>query len=243
MSEFLAVPRERIQVVRPGVEPDTYRPSGPRVRAPFRIGFLSRVSPAKGLDILVEAFILLSKNRPGKDAVLSVAGDAAGSNSGFLDRLRERIASAGLTERFEYLGEIGLEEKVRFLRSLSVFCLPSRYAEQRAMACLEAMAAGVPAIVPKLGLFPELIGLTGGGLLAPFDRAQGALSGVERAPVGDAAAFADALGSLMDDPDRADRMGRAASEGVARHFSAEGMTVQTLAIYEEALRARAKSGS
>ena len=62
MSEFLAVPRERIQVVRPGVEALRYRPAGGRVRAPFRIGFLSRVSPAKGLDILVEAFILLARS-------------------------------------------------------------------------------------------------------------------------------------------------------------------------------------
>jgi len=158
--------------------------------------------------------------------MLSVAGEVTGPNSRFLGRLRERIASAGLTDRFEYLGEIGLEEKVRFLRSLSVFCLPSRYAEQRAMACLEAMAAGVPAVVPRLGLFPELIGLTGGGLLAPAE---------------DAAAFADALAALLDDPDRADRMGRAASEGIARHFSAEAMTSRTLAIYEEALKAQAKA--
>jgi len=226
MSEFLAVPRGRIQVVRPGVESATYRPAGGRVREPFRIGFLSRVSPAKGLDILVEAFILLAQRRPGKDMALSVAGEVIGSNSRFLARLRERIAAAGLTERFEYLGEVGLAEKVRFLQSLSVFCLPSRYAEQRAMACLEAMAAGVPAVVPRLGLFPELIGLTGGGVLAPVE---------------DAGAFADALASLMDDPDRADRMGRAASEGVARHFSAEAMTARTLAIYEDALKAQSRS--
>jgi glycosyltransferase involved in cell wall biosynthesis len=226
MSEFLAVPRERIEVVRPGVEALRYRPAGGRVRAPFRIGFLSRVSPAKGLDILVEAFILLEKRRPGKDMVLSVAGEVSRSNSRFLARLRERIASAGLTERFEYHGEVGLEEKVRFLRSLSVFCLPSRYAEQRAMACLEAMAAGVPAVAPRLGLFPELIGLTGGGLLTPVE---------------DPAAVAEALAALMDDPDRADQMGRAAAEGVARHFSSEAMTARTLAIYEDALKAQSKS--
>jgi glycosyltransferase involved in cell wall biosynthesis len=158
--------------------------------------------------------------------VLSVAGDAAGSNSRFLQNLRERIASAGLAERFEYLGEVGLEEKARFLRSLSVFCLPSRYAEQRAMACLEAMAAGVPAVVPRLGLFSELIQLTEGGILVPVE---------------DPATVAAALASLMDDPDRADRMGRAASEGVARQFSVEAMTSETLAVYEEALNAQSKS--
>ena len=71
---------------------------------------------------------------------------------------------------------------MRFLQSLSVFCLPSRYAEQRAMACLEAMAAGVPVVAPRLGLFPELIGLTGGGLLVPVE---------DPAAVAEALAFAD----------------------------------------------------
>ena len=87
------------------------------------------------------------------------------------------------------------------------------------MACLEAMAAGVPVVVPKLGLFPELIALTGGGVLVPVE---------------DPAAVAAALAGLMDDPDAADRMGRSAAEGVARYFSAQAMTEQTLAIYERA---------
>ena len=82
------------------------------------------------------------------------------------------------------------------------------------------MAAGVPVVVPKLGLFPELIELTGGGVLLPT---------VEPATV------AAALAELMDDPDRADVMGRRAAAGVARHFSAEKMAEQTLKAYERAL--------
>ncbi len=115
-----------------------------------------------------------------------------------------------------------LAGKAALLQSLSVFCLPSRNAERRAMACLEAMAAGVPAVVPSLGLFPELVELTGGGLLVPAE---------------DADAVAHALAGLMDDPDGADRMGRAAAEGVAAHFSAEMMTDRTLRAYERALAA------
>ena len=218
MSDFLSVPRERVRVVRSGIELEPYRSGGPRAREPFRVGFLSRVSPAKGVDILVEAFILLEQRRPGR-AVLSVAGEAAGSNKRLLRQLRSRLASQGLADRFEYHGEVDLAGKARFLKSLSAFCLPSRYAEQRAMACLEAMAAGVPVVVPKLGLFPELIALTGGGVLVPVE---------------DPAAVAAALAGLMDDPDGADRMGRSAAEGVARYFSAQAMTEQTLAIYERA---------
>jgi glycosyltransferase involved in cell wall biosynthesis len=219
MSEFLSVPRERVQVVRAGIEFGPYRAAGPRVREPFRIGFLSRVTPAKGLDILVEAFALLERMRPGR-ATLSVAGEVAGVHRGFLRRLRRRMASEGLTGRFEYLGEVDMAGKAALLRSLSAFCLPSRYAERRAVACLEAMAAGVPVVVPSIGLFPELIALTGGGTLVPVE---------------DAGAVAQALAALMDDPDGADRMGQAAAEGVAAHFSADAMAEQTLRAYERAL--------
>jgi glycosyltransferase involved in cell wall biosynthesis len=221
MSEFLGVPRERVHVVRPGIELGPYQTTGARVREPFRIGFLSRVTPAKGLDILVEAFILLEGQRPGR-ATLSVAGEVAGTHRGFLRRLRRRLALEGLADRFEYLGEVDLATKAAFLKSLSAFCLPSRYAERRAMACLEAMAAGLPVVVPALGLFPELIALTGGGVAVPAEHPS---------------AVAAALAGLMDEPDGADRMGRAAAEGVARHFSAETMAEQTLTVYERVLAA------
>jgi glycosyltransferase involved in cell wall biosynthesis len=84
------------------------------------------------------------------------------------------------------------------------------------------MAAGLPVVVPALGLFPELIALTGGGVAVPAEHPS---------------AVAAALAGLMDEPDGADRMGRAAAEGVARHFSAETMAEQTLTVYERVLAA------
>jgi len=219
MSGFLAVPRKRIRVVRPGIELGSFSAPGRRPRAPFRIGFLSRVSPAKGLDILVEAFILLEWKRPGR-SVLSVAGEVSGPNKRFMKGLRARIASVGLADRFECLGEVDLAGKAHFLKSLSAFCLPSRYAEQRAVACLEALAVGVPVVVPRLGLFPELLQVTGGGVLVPVE---------------DPPAVADALAAMMDDPTRWDARGHRAAKAVALHFSADAMTTRTLAVYQEAL--------
>lgn len=149
MSEFLAVPRDRIRVIRPGIECAHY--VGPRqnTQEPFRIGFLSRLSPAKGLDILVEAFILLERERPGS-FMLCAAGEVRGPNAKFLARLRLRLADAGLADRFEYVGEPGFEEKVRFLKNCSVFCVPTRHPEQDGIAYLEAMAAGVPVMAPAI---------------------------------------------------------------------------------------------
>ena len=50
------------------------------------------------------------------------------------------------------------------------------------------------------------------------------------------------LAALMDDPDRADRIGHSAEGGVAKHFAAEVMTTQTVAAYEQTLRAGAGAG-
>lgn len=214
MGEFLAVDRQRIHVIRPGLDLASFGPAGTRHRGPFRVGYLSRVSPAKGLDVLVEAFCLLDRT---SEAILAVAGELAPQNRRFWKEQNSCLRDAGLIDRLDYVSEIDPGGKVEFLKNCSVFCLPARYAEQRAIAVLEAMAAGVPVILPDRGVFPELIDLTGGGLLVPPDDAQ---------------ALAEAVARLRDDPDEADRLGQAAASGIVQHFSAEEMTRQTLEVYE-----------
>ncbi|HCA46267.1 MAG TPA: hypothetical protein DEP45_02590, partial [Armatimonadetes bacterium] len=65
-------------------------------------------------------------------------------------------------------------------------------------------AAGVPVVAPDEGVFPEMLGLTCGGLLFAADNAD---------------ALAAALMQMMDDPTKADAMGAGAAEAVAREFS------------------------
>ena len=221
MSQFLAVPRDRVRVIRPGIECEHY--AGPRENpeVPFRVGFLSRVSPSKGFDILVEAFILLERERP-RSVVLSVAGEARGPNAKFLARLRSRLASEGLADRFDYAGEPDLEEKVRFLKACSAFCVPSRYPEQDGIVYLEAMAAGVPVVAPDLGQLPEFVKATGGGFVVPPENPE---------------EIAKAIAKLRDRPDEARQMGTAAARVVARDFSADRMADDTLEAYRQVLGA------
>ncbi len=219
MSRFLAVPRDRIRVVRTGIDTDAYANQEARIREPFRIGFLSRISPVKGLDLLVDAFSLLERQRPGR-AVLAVAGQMQGANRGFWDEQLAKLRSRGLASRLDYRGELTLEEKVKFFQSSSVFVLSSRTSERRAVACLEAQAAGVPVVVPDRGVFPEIVKLTGGGILVKPDDPQ---------------ALTDVLAALRDDPERADRLGREGAAGVAKHCSSDGMVSRMLEVYQEVL--------
>lgn len=218
-AAFLNVGRARIRVVRPGIDVAAYAHDGPRVREPFRIGFLSRLAEEKGIDLACDAFRLVAEQRPGV-ARLAVAGQALGRNG---KRWAKRLAGmprGPLGERVECLGEVDLAGKAAFLRSCSVFCLPSRIIERRAVACIEALAAGVPIVVPGRGAFGEMLALTGGGVAVEPENPR---------------AIADALLSLLDDADGADVLGRAGATGVAQHFSADAMADATLAAYEALL--------
>jgi glycosyltransferase involved in cell wall biosynthesis len=203
MAAYLGVPREQVAVARPGIETGPLRRSGPRPTEPFTIGYLSVIIPRKGLDLLVAAWIrLLQEWRP--DVRLRVAGAAL--DRGYLREIRRTIERAGLAERCEFLGQIEPAEKIAFLHGCSVFAVPSRFAESRGTAIMEAIAAGVPVVAPNAGIYPELFGLIGGGLLHE---------------VGEAESVAGAIRRVMDDAAGADAMAERGREGLEEECGAE----------------------
>jgi glycosyltransferase involved in cell wall biosynthesis len=214
MSEFLSVSSERIRVIHAGIDTSLYRNSGHRPKDPFTIGYLSVINPAKGLDILVDAFILLDKSASASEITLRVAGKI--QDKAYWKSIVGRVAEAGLSSRFEHLGEVDMQGKVEFLRQCSVFSVPSRMEESRGMAVMEAMAAGVPVIVPNTGVFPEMLSMVGGGLLFK---------------AGDSRSLADALHTLLHDPDSADVLGKQGAAGIEKHYSADRMADETIEAY------------
>ena len=217
MAAYLEVPPARIRVIRTALDAAAFRRPGPRPREPFTLGYLSGITGGKGLDLVVEAVQRLVAQ--GREVRLRVAGKVL--NKTFWRQVQQGIKAAGLTDRVEYLGEITLEEKISFLHTLSVFALPSRFAEARGLSVMEALATGVPVVVPSTGVFPEMLELTGGGL--PIEPNH-------------PAALTEALARLQDHPEEADRLGEAGAEGIARDYAVDPILDQTLAVYEEALR-------
>ncbi len=222
MASWLAVPRAKIRVIRPGVDVTLYRPAQARPREPFVVGYLSRITPPKGIDVLTDAFRRMESAKPGSR--LEIAGEAVGSDLALWEGEERKLREAGLSERFRYAGAPDLDGKIEFLRHLSVFSVPSRYPERQAVASLEAMATGLPVVLSDHPVEREIVSLTGGGVLV--------------AP-GDAQALADALTRLRDNPAEREEMGRHAAAGIARHFSEESMVAATLALYDEIARGRA----
>ncbi len=214
MAEYLSIPRDRIRVVRVGVDTRPFRRSARKRVYPFTVGYLGVITHAKGADILVDAALRLLED--GRDLEVVLAGKVLAQD--YWRRMAARLESSSHGRRFRYLGEVDFEGKLHFLRACSAVCMPSRISEARGMVALEAQAAGVPVIVPDRGVFPEMLTLTGGGITFPAE---------------DPAGLAASIARLMDDTDLSAKLADAAPHGVQRSFSADRMVAETLEILRE----------
>src|SRR5207302_7802028 len=129
-----------------------------------------------------------------KNLKLKIGGGCGPTDEPFVNSLRERLRQEGLLESVEFCPNLDRAGKINFLRSLSAFSVPARSAEAFGLYMIEALAAGVPVVQPRLGAFPELVETTGGGLL--YD---------PKNPGG----LADALEELLLKPEQRQRLGEA----------------------------------
>ncbi len=222
MAEYLSVPRERIRVIPPGLNLAGHgtRQAGAR---PFTVGYLARVCPDKGLHRLAAALRLLAADAGLPPVRVQAAGYLDAADRPYLADIQRQVAEDGLADRFAYLGELDRAEKIAFLQSLDLFCLPTVYRESKGLSVLEAWANAVPAVLPAHGAFPEMMADTGGGLLFEPN---------------DPAALAAALKRLVLDAELAARCGRIAQQAVHERYHAEGMARRMVQLYDEVSRTR-----
>jgi glycosyltransferase involved in cell wall biosynthesis len=172
-------------------------------RDALAVGFVGRLSPQKGLDVLVEA----ARRAP---AALHwvLAGDGP---------LREGLEAAArapaLAGRLHLLGR--REDVPLLLAGLDVFALPSAR-EGTPLALLEAMAAGVAPVASAVGGVREVVDHGRTGLLVP---------------PGDPAALAAAVARLAGDAGLRRAMGEAAAREVRARFTDGDMERAYRAVY------------
>jgi glycosyltransferase involved in cell wall biosynthesis len=227
MTTYLEIPSDRIAVVPLGIDMDGYSRRETRVdRTPFRVGYLARIAPEKGLRLLAEGYVRLRQRMGDAPARLDVAGYMAPDQRAYLESARGMLATAGLQDEMVYRGEVDLAGKRAFLRGLDVLSVPATYDEPKGLFLLEAMASGVPVVQPRRGAFTEVVERTGGGTLVTPD---------------DPDALAAGLHALWADAALRERLGRAAYEGVRKHYTIAHSADRLIAVYESLTRAGASS--
>ena len=138
---------------------------------------VSVMAAHKGIEVLVDAFALLAKERP--RAKLSLIG--GWPDGDYRARIDAKIAVSGVAERIEILGHVDTETLRASYRRARAFCLLSR-CESFGIPAVEAQVAGTPVVVAAGTAAPEIAGP--GGLVVPQ---------------GDPKATASALAKLLDD--------------------------------------------
>jgi glycosyltransferase involved in cell wall biosynthesis len=184
------------------------------------IGFLARICPEKGLHQLAAAMKILAADPQLPPFEMLAAGYLDAADRPYRDNILHDVAEAGLSDRFRYVGELDRPDKIAFLQSLDLFCLPTVYRESKGLSVFEAWANGVPAVLPAHGAFPEMIEDTGGGVLfAP----------------GDPAALAAALKRMILDPDFAAQCGIRAQQAVRERYNSEATAQRMIDLYQKIL--------
>jgi glycosyltransferase involved in cell wall biosynthesis len=171
-------------------------------------GFAARLEEGKGPLVLLDALAKVNRERP--LAVVRIAG----MGPQLLD-VKARVRDLELREACELVGHYSDPQlRSAFMNSLDVFVLPS-FAEGTPNGVIEAMAHGIPVIASNVGGIPDIIDADSGILVPP----------------GDAAALADAMAALANDPKRRNEMGAAARERHQKLFAPTAVVPLLLNVY------------
>lgn len=226
MQKRLDVGDDRMHVVHMGVDLKAYVPASSRPSVPT-IGFLSRMCPERGLETLVDAFIVLKGRRDLKSAKLRISGGRSAADEPFIQRVKDKLSAAGVSGDVEFLESFDRDARLDFLRSLSILSVPERDPVAYGLYVLESLAMGVPVVEPAIGCFPETIEMTGGAVLYT---------------PGEAETLADAMAPLLLDEEAATKLGAEGRQGVRRAFDID-KTAREMAETCERIAQHAKRGT
>lgn len=221
MTRRLDLKADRVHVVHNGLNLDgfsmgNWQSAIGNKKAPV-LGYFARMCKEKGLDTLVEAFIHLKNRDTVPRLKLHIGGGCGPGDEGFVKLLRKRLAGAGFIGETMFAPNLSRIEKIGFLEALTVFSVPAAYGEAFGLYVIEAMAAGVPVVQPRVASFPELVEATGGGVLCE---------------AGSPKLLADAIEDLLLNREKARALGEAGQQAVFGGFGVEQFAERTLNVFQ-----------
>lgn len=211
ISRDFKIPLSRFEIIPNGISTDLFYPLPEIKREKNRIIVTgSADTPLKGLGYLLQAVAAIVKTREIRLVVVGILPN----NNGSIDKI---IRKLGLGKAITFTGRISNKEFVRQYARATLAVVPSVY-EGFGLPAGEAMACGLPVISTTGGALPEVVG--DAGILVP---------------PADPAALANAITALLDNPRRAQTMGRAGYTRVHKLFTWKTAAQKTVDAYREAI--------
>ena len=214
MKEKMKIPSEKVESIYLGADPADYQVSDVNLKQ-RNIGFLSRMNYDNGLDILVDAFIILKKTGKYNDIKLVLTGGSTGHDTKFLRGITKKLRREKLFQDVEFCEDFECD-RTMFFNRIAVLSVPVRKGEAFGMYLLEAMASGIPVVQPALGAFPEIVQVSGGGLVYEPNTPD---------------KLAEILAMILDDRELLAQKSRDGYKGVLEHFHIRNQTEKLLDFY------------
>jgi glycogen(starch) synthase len=222
VTRLFDLPPDSVDVVPNGIDPAAWRVGDAEaVAARDRwvpdggplVAYTGRLEYEKGVHTLLRAVPRLRRRFPGLRVVVAGTGTHEAE-------LRALARSLRLGRAVTFTGFLDQVELAVLAAAADVAVVPSIY-EPFGMVALEAAAAGTPLVVADTGGLREIVGHGSTGL---------------RFPPGDVGALVDSVAAVLDDEVLARRLGRDASEVLARDFTWTSIAARTAAVYARAGR-------
>lgn len=126
-----------------GSAPGTVSPAGAREAGVVRLGVLGRISPEKGIELVLEQCMRLT----GRRWRLLIGGTG---HPAYVDGLRRQYGD----ERIVFLGHV---KPQAFFAGIDILVVPSKWNEPFGRVTAEAYSHGVPVVGANTGGIPEVI--------------------------------------------------------------------------------------
>ena len=212
---FLAMPKDRPVTIYKGHRIEWYQDNSADIESlgvpknAFVVGCVANSRPRKGLEYLIGALDLVSKDVP---LYLLLVGRMEGrkvKSAIKLSKNKQKIIMPGFCENAPAISA-----------ACDAVCLPSYKREGLPRSIIEAMSSGVPPIVTNSGGSPELV--------------EHGISGIV-VPVKDSQAIARAIERLYESDSYRELLGKNAVKRIEADFTSELTTEKTIDVYHQLL--------
>ena len=224
----------KIRVIPNGIDTARFTAATPAstIRAEFGIpaeapivAMLSRLTPNKGVDDMIDAAALVLQRHPAMRLLIVGAGPGsyqpAAEDDPFVAGLKQRVRDLGLNDRIIFTGY--RSDIPSLLAQVQISVLPSLI-EGLSNSVLESMAAGCAVVSTNVGGVGEAVTNGESGLLVPPSDVQ---------------SLAGALMHLLDHPAEGRRLGHRAQKTILERYSIERMVSATERLYTDLLAQKA----
>tara|TARA_B110000881_G_C18568397_1_gene514121 strand:- start:304 stop:1509 length:1206 start_codon:yes stop_codon:yes gene_type:complete len=112
--------------------------------------FLGRINEKKGIELLIESFVRISKEQ--QNLLLVIAGSGIQQ---YENQIKELVKEKNIQNKVKFTGLVSDDEKLELLHSATLFVLTS-HSDVHPIAVQDALAMGLPVIITKACDYPEV---------------------------------------------------------------------------------------